>query len=214
MIEDSCPICLESQTQLETSCGHRFCAACIIQVWESGRLSNAIRCPLCRRSVSLIVEDAAKVKSIDEKIKLYNWKFGRQCSWADYIRDIPIVVRLLLRDIWHSVIVGVRDPNTVVTLAVQAQVLIVILSCLLYVFLPHDLVPDLTSPIGLLDDFILVVFVLVFLSNVYRSLMSHHQPRRVLTRTAQQAPETHFSPLHHRFPQTLWRRYSTISPNF
>ena len=88
--------------------------------------------------------------------------------------------------------------HQVVTLAVQAQVLIVILSCLLYVFLPHDLVPDLTSPIGLLDDFILVVFVLVFLSNVYRSLMSHHQPRRVLTRTAQQAPESHFSPLHHR----------------
>ena len=75
-------------------------------------MSNAIRCPLCRRSVSLIVEDAARVKSTDEKIKLYNWKFGRQCSWADYIRDIPIIVRLLLRDIWHSVIVGVRDPNT------------------------------------------------------------------------------------------------------
>ena len=62
--------------------------------------------------MSLIVEDAARVKSTDEKIKLYNWKFGRQCSWADYIRDIPIIVRLLLRDIWHSVIVGVRDPNT------------------------------------------------------------------------------------------------------
>lgn len=211
MTDDSCPICLESQTQLETSCGHRFCISCIIQVWESGRLSTAIRCPLCRRSVSLIVEDS---KRTDEKIKLYNWKFGRSCTWVDYIRDIPIIIRLLLRDIWHSVIVGVRDPNTVVTFAVQVQVFIVLVSSLLYLILPDDLVPDIAFPIGFIDDFIICIFVLVFLSNIYRGLIQRHQPRRVLTRTPQQAPSSHISPVHHRFPQTLWRRYSTITTDF
>ena len=85
-----------------------------------------------------------------------------------------------------------------VTFAVQVQVLIIILSSVLYLILPYDLVPDIVFPIGLIDDFIICVFVLLFLSNVYRGLIQRHRPRRVLTRTPQQAPDTHISPVHHR----------------
>ena len=87
----------------------------------------------------------------------------------------------------------------VVTFAVQVQVLILIFSSVLYLILPYDLVPDIVFPIGLIDDFIIFVFVLIFLSNVYRGLIQRrHQPRRVLTRTPQQAPDSHISPVHHR----------------
>ena len=86
----------------------------------------------------------------------------------------------------------------VVTFAVQVQVFIVLVSSLLYLILPDDLVPDIAFPIGFIDDFIICIFVLVFLSNIYRGLIQRHQPRRVLTRTPQQAPSSHISPVHHR----------------
>lgn len=53
----TCPICLEevqeAWKQVETNCGHLFCAQCILIHWEhDARYPRACLCPNCRRQVS------------------------------------------------------------------------------------------------------------------------------------------------------------------
>ena len=48
--DEECPICLENKTYpVQASCGHEFCAACIL-----GALDRSSSCPLCRRSISIL----------------------------------------------------------------------------------------------------------------------------------------------------------------
>ena len=50
-----CPVCLDPNVQycVETNCGHRFCAHCILQYWRLDQWPSPARCPVCRRQVSL-----------------------------------------------------------------------------------------------------------------------------------------------------------------
>ena len=51
-----CPICLElPQLRTTTTCGHRFCSACIIRYWQEGTHNNeSMQCPTCRQRVILL----------------------------------------------------------------------------------------------------------------------------------------------------------------
>jgi len=70
----SCPVCLDLNIQygVETNCGHRFCAHCILQYWRLDQWPNPARCPVCRRPVShhghqllvLIMTDLGMCRSV------------------------------------------------------------------------------------------------------------------------------------------------------
>lgn len=50
-----CPVCLDPEMQhgVETNCGHRFCAQCILEYWRHDQWPQPARCPVCRRPVSV-----------------------------------------------------------------------------------------------------------------------------------------------------------------
>ena len=49
---DECPICLDTiKMGLMTSCGHRFCGDCSLEVWRTRKSASAMSCPLCRQEV-------------------------------------------------------------------------------------------------------------------------------------------------------------------
>ena len=52
--DSTCPVCLDPQMQhaVETNCGHRFCAECVLQYWRQDQWPQPARCPICRRPVS------------------------------------------------------------------------------------------------------------------------------------------------------------------
>ena len=59
---EQCPICLVGLTHpVETNCGHKFCAECILTYWQHDRWPNAANCAVCRRPVS--TEDTFLVQS-------------------------------------------------------------------------------------------------------------------------------------------------------
>lgn len=50
---ENCPICREGLTHaVETNCGHRFCAQCILTYWQHDQWPSPARCAVCRRQVS------------------------------------------------------------------------------------------------------------------------------------------------------------------
>lgn len=50
---EECPICQMGLTYaVETNCGHKFCAQCILTYWQFDQWPRAARCAVCRRPVS------------------------------------------------------------------------------------------------------------------------------------------------------------------
>ena len=51
-----CSVCLGAlQDAVETSCGHTFCAQCILLHWDHDRFPSHCRCPVCRTVVCTLV---------------------------------------------------------------------------------------------------------------------------------------------------------------
>ena len=50
---ENCPVCLgRLQYPVETNCGHRFCAECMLEYWRHDQWPGPARCPVCRTTVS------------------------------------------------------------------------------------------------------------------------------------------------------------------
>ena len=51
-----CAICLGRVTlALETSCGHVYCGACVLEVWRRGPDLQATPCPYCRQRITALL---------------------------------------------------------------------------------------------------------------------------------------------------------------
>ncbi|KFW12660.1 E3 ubiquitin-protein ligase RNF170, partial [Eurypyga helias] len=79
----SCPICLQQATfPIETNCGHLFCGFCIIVYWRYGSWLGAIRCPICRQTVTLFLplfgEDQQGATQVFQDVNDYNRRFSGQ----------------------------------------------------------------------------------------------------------------------------------------
>ena len=49
---ENCPVCLgRVEHCVETNCGHKFCANCILEYWRHDQWPHPARCPVCRRVV-------------------------------------------------------------------------------------------------------------------------------------------------------------------
>ncbi|GFU09571.1 e3 ubiquitin-protein ligase RNF170 [Trichonephila clavipes] len=98
-----CPICLnEPRYPVETNCGHLFCAQCIITYWRSGNWMGAVHCPVCRQTVSVLLQcftnntdiSSAERTELLEGINDYNRHFsGEPRPLMDYVWDLPTLLR-------------------------------------------------------------------------------------------------------------------------
>eukprot|EP01087_Luapelamoeba_hula_P018962 TRINITY_DN6202_c0_g1_i1.p1 TRINITY_DN6202_c0_g1~~TRINITY_DN6202_c0_g1_i1.p1 ORF type:complete len:252 (+),score=45.70 TRINITY_DN6202_c0_g1_i1:22-756(+) len=63
-----CPVCFEVfVAATTTSCGHSYCAPCILRVWEKQQKRGKISCPLDRRPVSMLIPAYALRGEVDAR---------------------------------------------------------------------------------------------------------------------------------------------------
>eukprot|EP01089_Gocevia_fonbrunei_P003251 TRINITY_DN1316_c0_g3_i1.p1 TRINITY_DN1316_c0_g3~~TRINITY_DN1316_c0_g3_i1.p1 ORF type:complete len:194 (-),score=16.01 TRINITY_DN1316_c0_g3_i1:19-600(-) len=162
-----CPLCLELLVAAcETSCGHAFCAPCIVGVWKSSNRSHKIVCPVDRREVSMLIpswtirgEVEAKRspntkgfsqyltdREYDVQIDEYNTAYASMSRPAKYQFQEHMI---LLRRVW-------RESNT------GYKVFLIGLALLgaIYFLYPTDLIPDAYGLIGFADDIFVIAAIL------------------------------------------------------
>lgn len=173
--DDVCSICHDSfALPCQANCSHWFCGNCILRVWHHG--SSALqpcKCPICRRFITLLIPtDAAaqerqdsETSQILENIENYNRNFGGgPSSLIQRLRDLPFFMRRLLREL--------MDPQRSLPLVFRARMIFAMVMSAIYVLSPVDILPEgIFGFVGLLDDLIILLIVLLHVSTVYRSVL-------------------------------------------
>uniref|UniRef100_A0A8D0E5H8 E3 ubiquitin-protein ligase RNF170 n=1 Tax=Salvator merianae TaxID=96440 RepID=A0A8D0E5H8_SALMN len=171
----SCPVCLQQAAfPIETNCGHLFCGTCIIAYWRQGSWLGAIHCPICRQTVTLFLplfsegqEDAALVL---QDITDYNRRFsGQPRSMMERIMDLPTLLRHAFREMFS---VGG------LFWMFRIRIFLCLLGALLYLASPLDFLPEaLFGILGFLDDFFVVFLLLIYISIMYREVVTQRLNR-------------------------------------
>ncbi|KFD72427.1 hypothetical protein M514_05418 [Trichuris suis] len=158
-----------------SNCGHMFCAQCILGYWQHGFIGNALRCPMCRGSVTLLMpcftaEERQANPSIIQEITSYNRRFsGAPRPWLEYITEIPVLISHMFRQFF-----SVGNLMWMFRLRIVVCVIVAIV----YALSPFDIIPEaLFGLLGMLDDIFVVVLLLVYLSIAYRRFISFHLHR-------------------------------------
>ncbi|XP_003226082.1 E3 ubiquitin-protein ligase RNF170 isoform X2 [Anolis carolinensis] len=171
----SCPVCLQQATlPTETNCGHLFCGPCIIAYWRCGSWLGAIHCPICRQTVTLFLplfteghEDATQVL---QDVNDYNRRFsGQPRSIMERIMDLPTLLRHAFREMFS---VGG------LFWMFRIRIFLCLLGALLYLASPLDFLPEaLFGILGFLDDFFVVFLLLIYISIMYREVVTQRLNR-------------------------------------
>lgn len=185
---ESCPICLVAfradpsdpnvSTTLgipvETNCGHLFCSECLLRFHQVSTIVSALNCPVCRQRVTLLMWDRSaqqigggltpEQRAQVAAIQAYNRRFsGQPRSLIDILRDMPILLRHFVRNLFS--VNGIR-------LLFRFRSIVFITTCLLYIILPLDLLPEaLFGILGLLDDIFIILCAVTWMSIQYRNQM-------------------------------------------
>ncbi|KAM7165814.1 E3 ubiquitin-protein ligase RNF170 isoform 1-T1 [Macrochelys suwanniensis] len=171
----SCPVCLQQATfPIETNCGHLFCGACIIAYWRYGSWLGAIRCPICRQTVTLFLplfgEDQQDAAEVLQDVNDYNRRFsGQPRSIMERIMDLPTLLRHAFREMF-----------TVGGLfwMFRIRIFLCLLGALLYLASPLDFLPEaLFGILGFLDDFFVIFLLLIYISIMYREVITQRLNR-------------------------------------
>eukprot|EP00245_Coleochaete_scutata_P002907 TRINITY_DN1414_c0_g1_i1.p1 TRINITY_DN1414_c0_g1~~TRINITY_DN1414_c0_g1_i1.p1 ORF type:complete len:259 (-),score=11.18 TRINITY_DN1414_c0_g1_i1:36-812(-) len=146
-VGDVCCICHDSFTlPCQANCGHWFCGDCIMSVWAYGRATPACACPMCRRTITLLIPclsppvDGSGAIPEDQqetlrKVLRYNRLYGGgPVSIWQRIRDAPLLLRRMAYEL--------RDPHRALRLLYNVRVLLCIAAVLLYVLSPLDILPE------------------------------------------------------------------------
>ncbi|KAF2356632.1 Zinc finger C3HC4 RING-type [Trinorchestia longiramus] len=177
--QSECPICMDRvRYGAETNCGHLFCCDCILRVWEENVNRMAcITCPYCRQDVKMLLccysstECSSRSGAVTEereqntrRLNNYNRLHSQDSSYWEHVRELPTV----LRHVWAELFTwnGLQ-------LFYRVRVVLCFLVGLLYAISPFDLLPEaMLGIIGLLDDVMVVGFLLVQVSVLFRSQLS------------------------------------------
>ncbi|CAM5146648.1 unnamed protein product [Natator depressus] len=171
----SCPVCLQQATfPIETNCGHLFCGTCIIAYWRYGSWLGAIRCPICRQTVTLLLprfsEDQQDAAQVLQDVNDYNRRFsGQPRSIMERIMDLPTLLRHAFREMF-----------TVGGLfwMFRIRIVLCLLGALLYLASPLDFLPEaLFGILGFLDDFFVIFLLLIYISIMYREVITQRLNR-------------------------------------
>ncbi|CAI0565797.1 unnamed protein product [Linum tenue] len=95
---DCCSICHgRFKVPCQANCSHWFCGDCIMLVWQHGSAVQACKCPLCRRSITLLVPGQAALRDRNDtevsevlvKVQRYNRLFGGETSGLIQVITAP-----------------------------------------------------------------------------------------------------------------------------
>ncbi|KFP59372.1 E3 ubiquitin-protein ligase RNF170, partial [Cariama cristata] len=171
----SCPVCLQQATfPIETNCGHLFCGSCIIAYWRYGSWLGAIRCPICRQTVTLFLplfgEDEQDAAQVFQDVNDYNRRFsGQPRSIMERIMDLPTLLRHAFREMFS---VGG------LFWMFRIRIFLCLLGALLYLASPLDFLPEaLFGILGFLDDFFVIFLLLIYISIMYREVVTQRLNR-------------------------------------
>ncbi|XP_054459194.1 RING-HC_RNF170 domain-containing protein [Anoplopoma fimbria] len=175
-----CPVCLQTSSfPVQTNCGHLFCAPCLIAYWRHGSWLDAISCPLCRQKVSELcnlfneTRSDRQSKEVLGEITDYNKRYsGAPRRVTDYLCDAPLLLQLLAR--------GLGDIGGLVWLFFFRVALCCVGTVVSISSPPLDAVsssanpletdPSLCGLLGVLDDLVVVILLLICVINVNQQM--------------------------------------------
>ncbi|XP_058905127.1 E3 ubiquitin-protein ligase RNF170 isoform X1 [Kogia breviceps] len=173
----SCPICLhQASLPVETNCGHLFCGTCIVAYWRYGSWLGAISCPICRQTVTLLLtvfgenDQSQDAVSLHQDINDYNRRFsGQPRSIMERIMDLPTLLRHAFREVFS---VGG------LFWMFRIRIILCLMGAFFYLISPLDFVPEaLFGILGFLDDFFVVFLLLIYISIMYREVVTQRLNR-------------------------------------
>jgi RING finger protein 170 len=166
---DVCCICLNAITlEVASPCGHIFCGICIVDLWES-KQRQKLKCPLDRREISMLIRNFTvqqlsnpdpQTKRIIDAIRLYNLNFSSEPrSLKQKLLDAPY----LLRNFFNFI----RTRNGWLFFVRNILGCLYIALLFIYILSPLDLIPDYLPIVGWIDDFLVIFYVLLYISILY-----------------------------------------------
>ncbi|KAG7519867.1 E3 ubiquitin-protein ligase RNF170-like [Solea senegalensis] len=182
--DSHCPVCLQTASfPVQTNCGHLFCAPCLISYWRHGSWLDAISCPLCRQKVSVLCHlfnesrSDRQSKEVLGEITNYNRRYsGAPRRVTDYLCDAPLLLQLLARGlgamgglVWLFFFrVALCCVGTVVSIS-SSPPLDTETSSLAS---PLETDPSLCGLLGVLDDLVVVILLLICIISINRQMVS------------------------------------------
>ncbi|XP_045581038.1 E3 ubiquitin-protein ligase RNF170 [Procambarus clarkii] len=178
--ENECPICMDpAKFAVETNCGHMYCASCIIQNWRTNFSTSPMPCPFCRQEVTLLLPcfsegetNTAELQEVEERerimvdVQQYNRMYSEHPrSFYGQLQDLPTI----LRHIWAELFTwrGIEMLS-------RFRFLICVATAILYAITPIDLIPEaFLGLLGLIDDVVVIAFLLIQVSVVYRTVVAN-----------------------------------------
>ncbi|XP_008405526.1 E3 ubiquitin-protein ligase RNF170 [Poecilia reticulata] len=189
--DSHCPVCLQTATfPVQTNCGHLFCANCLLTYWRHGSWLDAVSCPLCRQKVNVLCNLFKESRSDQQSKKVlgeitdYNKRYsGAPRRVTDYLCDAPLLLQLLARGlgtmgslVWLFLFrVALCCVGTVVSISSSPSVDPAPSST------PLETDPSLCGLLGVLDDLVVVVLLLLCVINVNQQIApdgGRHSPNR------------------------------------
>lgn len=160
-----------------------FCSDCILRVWDENINTVAcICCPYCRQDVSMLLccftESEASSSSpravleeremLRQRLDHYNRLHSQESySYMNHFRELPTI----MRHVWSELFTwdGLQWLY-------RLRIGLCMLFGVLYAIMPFDLLPEaMLGVIGLLDDVMVVAFILVQVSVIFRSHVAASQ---------------------------------------
>ncbi|KAJ3683472.1 hypothetical protein LUZ60_013699 [Juncus effusus] len=171
---DCCSVCHDDFTlPCQANCSHWFCGQCIVRVWHFGPAVQPCKCPICRRSITLLIPGEIpgdqlrlpEASSVLTAVEQYNRLFGGgPRSLIQRLQDLPFFMRRLFREL--------MDPQRSLPLIFRARMIFTILFSGFYVLSPVDIIPEAVFGIaGFFDDMLILLIVFMHLSALYRGLL-------------------------------------------
>ena len=166
----TCPICMTPPTlPVETNCGHVFCINCFSLYWTHVGDFQPTNCPMCRSRVTLVMltrpreEYSQDVENLG-KVESYNRRHsGQPRSLMEHLYDTPAFLRHLFREFF--------TPG-VLHLTYLIRIIMVLVGLIVYVISPLDIIPEsIFGLFGIVDDVIVVIFLLCLVGNLYRAFL-------------------------------------------
>ncbi|XP_067123832.1 E3 ubiquitin-protein ligase RNF170-like [Centruroides vittatus] len=174
--DNQCPICLnEPRFPIETNCGHLFCAQCVVLYWRHGNWRGAVRCPVCRQQVTVLLRcfrDQENNSSEREErnqilwdVNDYNRRFsGEPRPWLDYVWDLPTLLRHLGSEFFS--VGGLMYMF-------RLRIVLCFVAAIMYLISPLDMIPEAVFGIlGLLDDLFVVLLLAIYVTIIYRRFLA------------------------------------------